>query len=216
MLYHMSAETAGHALSLAVFAMTVTKWMTESISIVELFTIISCVIVVSVSVQIYMILRKLKTTLTNLKQTAVHSADKLTHSEVRLMNFTITAHEAERQLVQSFFDWDISIDRVFFVRKMTQWCELWSAAQHRAGLPCGLQEWQWILQSAIGKINKDITDIEDEKDREYYVKSMEIFEGQRVNHETTAVPSMSGHELRCAYQEKVRGIGCLMPSLDFQ
>ena len=216
MFQHMIPENAVYSVSLGLFAIFVSKWMTESISNVELFTISSCLIVVSVSVQIYILLRKMKTSLNNLKQTAIHSADKLTHSEVRLMNFTITAHEAERQLVQCFFDWDMSMDDLFFMRKITQWCELWSAAQHRVGLPCGLQEWQFILHSAISKINEDIKGLEVEKDRLYYIESMEIFEGQRSNHETTAAPSMSGHELKCAYKEKVSLIGCLMPSLDFK
>ena len=215
MLSYMSAETGVHAVSLACLAMSVNIWHTEMISKVELLTIMTCVMGLSVSMQIFLLLLKLKSTLSNLKQTAIHSADKLTHSEVRLMNFTITAHEAQRQLNQTFFDWDVSMDPVFFMRKITQWCELWSAAQLRAGLPCGLEEWQWILQSAIGKINKDITSLEDEKDRDYYIKSMTIFEGQRIDHETTAVPLSSVSELRAAYKEKVSKIGNLMPCLDF-
>ena len=215
MLSYMSAETGVHAVSLACLAMSVNIWHTEVISKVELLTIMMCVMGLSVSMQIFLLLLKLKSTLSNLKQTAIHSADKLTHSEVRLMNFTISAHEAQRQLSQSFFDWDVSIDPVFFMRKITQWCELWSAAQHRAGLPCGLEEWQWILQSAIGKINEDITGLEDEKDRDYYIKSMTIFEGQRKDHETTALPLSTVSELRAAYKEKVSKIGNLMPCLDF-
>ena len=214
MLY-LSASTGVSALSVALVAMSINEWIKGTISNVEVMSITFFVLVSCVSMQIYFLLVKLKTTVSQLKQTSAHSADKLSHSEIRLMNFTITCHEAERQVVQTFFDWDIEVDKVFFYRKVTQWSEVWSAAQQRVGFPSGLHEWQWGLQSAMAKIKHDISEIKDEKHQEYYNKILELWETQRTGHETTAAPEMSHQELRSASKEKIKGLGCLMPSLDF-
>ena len=210
----IDSEKAAIALSIGIIAFSTKGWYSEMLSAWEMAMISAVLISMIIAIKIYLILVKLNTTIKNLKQTSAHAADKLTHIEMRLMNFTLTAHEAQRMINQAFFEWDVSVDPQFFVRKVTQWAELWSSSQHRAGMPCSLAEWQYILKSAVIEIGENIAELSDEVHKKEYFKNLTLFQTQRSNYETTQDPTMSQTELRDAYKASMRNIALLMPSLD--
>ena len=195
-------------------AFGIKAWHSEMLSAWELATISAVLISMIIAIKIYLILVKLNTTIKNLKHTSAHAADKLTHIEMRLMNLTLTAHEAQRMINQAFFEWDVSVDPQFFVRKVTQWAELWSSSQHRQRLPCSLAEWQYILKAAMIEIGENIAELSDEMHKKEYFKNLTLFQTQRSNYETTQEPTLSQTELRDAYKASMRDIAMLMPSLD--
>ena len=210
----IDSEKAAIALSIGIIAFSIKAWYSEMLSAWEMAMISAVCISMIIAIKIYLILVKLNTTIKNLKLTSAHAADKLTHIEMRLMNFTLTAHEAQRMINQSFFEWEVSVDPQFFVRKVTQWAELWSTSQHRQHLPCSLAQWQWILKSAMIEISENIAELSDEVHKVEYFKSLTLFQTQRSNYETTQDPTMSQAELRDAYKASMSDIALLMPSLD--
>ena len=215
MLYYMSIKLVGYSVGLIPIAFSINEYMKGSLSNFELICIMISMPGLWLLFQIYMFLSEMNPNLSGLKNACVHSADKLSHLEMRIMNLTVTAHESSRQIVSHFFEWNRELDPLFFVRKVTQLCELWSAAQHRQRLPCGLEQWQWVLQVALSKLSQEIKEKEAEEDREYYNKSLEIFKDQRCMYPSCQLPTRSPNELRVIYQEKILFTsGFIMTSLD--
>ena len=215
MVCYMSVNLVGYSVGLIPIAFSIKEYMKGSLSNFELICIMISMPGLWLLFQIYMFLSEMNPNLSRLMNACIHSADKLSHIELRVINLTLTAHESSRQIVNHFFEWKSELDPLFFVRKVCQLCDLWSAAQHRQRLPCGLEQWQWVLQVALSKLSQDIKKKESEEDREYYNKSLEIFNAQRCMYPSCQLRTRSPNEPRVTYQESLSvTMNFMMSSLD--
>ena len=92
--------------------------------------------------------------------------------------------------------------------------ELWSAAQWRQGLPCGIQQWQYVFGYALAEIHQQVNAMSAGVERDYFVEPLRIFDVQRANSPYTVTTAVSPAQLRQVYRTALAPTHMLMSSLD--
>ena len=139
--------------------------------------------------------------------------EKMSFIEQRLMWLVAGNHEVKRMINAAFYEWDRDRDEQYFFRQVKQTCELWSASQHRQGLPSGLPQWQFVLYSALCKIAQEVHAMGDGRDKVYFTESLRVWSVQRATSPYTRVINQSPQALCQAYVTQCNNRDVLMSSL---
>ena len=148
------------------------------------------------------------------QQRTAYMSEKLGHVEKRLMWLVVSGHEVRRLINSAFYEWNRDLDEQYFIRQVKQMTELWSAAQYRQSLPCGVQQWQYVFGCAYGEIHQEVNAMSAGAERDYFVEGMRIFDVQRANSPYTVNTVLSPAQLRQVYRTALAPTHMLMSSLD--
>lgn len=146
-----------------------------------------------------------------IKDRSAYEAGKLSILEERLMWLVCSPHELSRFISNTFFEWDREQDEGFLMRCVLQFCEQFSAAQLRQGLPSSLERWQVVSGQAFAEINENVHNMSAGSLKEYYAESLILFKKQRAESQYTWIPHQTTNQLLSAYKQELDVARVLMP-----